>query len=385
VSQAPPILPPSRLGILGGGQLGRLFTQAARAMGYRVTVLDPAEHPPAAALADAFVRAAYDDRAALAELSRTCAAVTSEFENVDAQALRWLAEQVPVRPSWPCIATTQDRIAEKALLATAEVPIAPYAVVNSAAALEADLSPLLPGILKTARLGYDGKGQRKVRAAGELAAAFRELGSVPCVLEKQIELSCELSAIVARGEDGAARPYPVIENHHVGGILDCSILPARVDGALAAKAQEIALALAQRMQYVGVLAVEFFVTRDGALLVNELAPRPHNSGHATIEACVTSQFEQQVRALCGLPLGAPDLVQSAVMVNLLGELWRPDGTPPPWDRVLGSPSAKLYLYGKDVARRGRKMGHYCVLAERDQVYVALRTAEQIKQRLLKQP
>jgi 5-(carboxyamino)imidazole ribonucleotide synthase len=309
------------------------------------------------------------------------AAVSTEFENVDADALRWLARQVRVHPSGDCVAVTQDRIAEKALLRQAGLNTAPYEVLAGASDVQRDLSPYLPGILKTARLGYDGKGQVRVRTAGEVGQAFSQLGSRPSVLEKELRLERELSAIVARTESGEVAAFPVAENRHVRGILDVSILPARIDASLAARAQAVATELAHRMQYVGVLAVEFFVLSGGELCVNELAPRPHNSGHATIEACVTSQFEQQLRALCGLPLGSPELIRSAVMVNLLGDLWSDGGEPPRWEQVLRSPTAKLHLYGKHAARAGRKMGHFCVLAAPDRVEEALQTAERLKEQL----
>jgi len=374
-----PILPPARLGILGGGQLGLLFAEAARAMGYRITVLDPSPSAPARALADTFLCADYEDAAALQVLATTCAAVTTEFENVSARSLRWLAQFIPVSPSADCVAVTQDRIAEKALVRGAGLPTAPYVVLRRPADLLCDLSPYLPGILKTARFGYDGKGQRVVQTPQEVAEAFAALAGLPSVLEKRLELERELSVIVARAASGQVAVFPAIENRHARGILEVSILPARVPAELARRAQRKATELAVALDYVGVLAVEFFVLPPGELIINELAPRPHNSGHATLEACRTSQFEQQVRALCGLPLGSPELLRSAVMVNLLGELWESDGTPPDWACVLTVPEAKLRLYGKDAARPGRKMGHYCVLA-RD-CESALRAAESIKQQL----
>ena len=376
---ARPILPPARLGILGGGQLGLLFAETARAMGYRLTVLDPSPSAPARALADTFLCAEYEDAAALQVLATTCAAVTTEFENVSAQSLRWLAQFIPVSPSADCVAVTQDRIAEKALVRGARLPTAPYVVLRQPADLMCDLSAYLPGILKTARFGYDGKGQRVVHTPQEVAEAFAALAGLPSVLEKRLTLERELSVIVARAASGEVAVYPAIENRHASGILEVSILPARVSADLARRAQRKATELAVALDYVGVLAVEFFVLPAGELVINELAPRPHNSGHATLEACLTSQFEQQVRTLCGLPLGSPELVCSAAMVNLLGELWQSDGTPPDWECVLRVPAAKLRLYGKDSARPGRKMGHYCVLA-RD-CESALRAAESIKQQL----
>jgi 5-(carboxyamino)imidazole ribonucleotide synthase len=374
-----PILPPARLGILGGGQLGLLLAETARAMGYRITVLDPSPSAPARALADTFLCAEYEDAVALQVLAKTCAAVTTEFENVSAEALRYLAQFIPVSPSADCVAVTQDRIAEKALINSAGLPTAPYVVLRRPADLSWDLSPYLPGILKTARLGYDGKGQRLVHTAAEIAQAFAALAGMPAVLEKRLDLMQELSVIVARSATGEVAVFPVAENRHTQGILAVSILPARISAELAARAERAAVQLAKAMNYIGVLAVEFFVLRSGDLLVNELAPRPHNSGHATMEACVTSQFEQQVRTLCRLPLGATDVTQCAVMVNLLGDLWDQNGTQPNWECILTVPHAKLRLYGKDAARSGRKMGHYCVVA-RD-AEAALRDAERIKQQL----
>ncbi|MDH4149377.1 MAG: 5-(carboxyamino)imidazole ribonucleotide synthase [Betaproteobacteria bacterium] len=355
------IFPDAMLGMLGGGQLGRMFTLAAHSMGYRVTVLDPDPLSPAGAIADVHLKAAYQDREALQQLADTCAAVTTEFENVPAESLRWLASHCTVRPAGDAVAVAQDRIREKAFVKSCGIAVAPYAVVESEADVAKTGSALFPAILKRARFGYDGKGQARVANADEARKAFVELGSESCVLEQRIALKCELSAVVARGADGIGRAFPVAENRHRNGILDVCIVPARVTPELAQRAEQWALTIAEKLNYCGVLAVEFFVSEAGELLVNEMAPRPHNSGHYTMDACATSQFEQQVRTLCGLPLGAPKLLSPVVMVNLLGEAWQHGQ--PLWERVFNVPEAKLHLYGKHEARAGRKMGHYTVLGE----------------------
>ena len=354
---AAPILPPAMLGVLGGGQLGRFFVIAAREMGYRVTVLDPDPESPAGALADRHLAAAYEDRAALDALAAECVAITTEFENVPADSLAYLARTRPVAPSASCVAVSQDRIREKETFAAQGLPIGPYAPVRAEADLERP--ELYPAVLKSARLGYDGKGQARVATPSEARAAWRTLGGVPCVLEKRLALDCEVSAIVARGADGACATFAVAENRHRHGILDVSLAPARIDPALAAEAQASAQRLAAALGYIGVLAVEFFVS-EGRLLLNEMAPRPHNSGHHTIDACATSQYVQQLRALCGLPLGDPRLLTPAAMVNVLGDAWPASGEPR-WDAVLADPRAKLHLYGKREARPGRKMAHFTVL------------------------
>lgn len=353
------IAPGAWLGLLGGGQLGRMFSMAAQSMGYRVMVVDPGAHSPAGAVADACVRADYLDPDALARLARDCAAVTTEFENVPAEALRRLARDCFVSPSADSVAVAQDRIREKAFLA-AVVGVGDYAIVRSEDDLTAAPEALYPGVLKRSRLGYDGKGQVRVADRAQARAAFHAMGGEPCVLERLLDLDCELSVVVARDARGAQVAYPVAENRHEHGILDISIVPARVSPALAAQAQDAAAAVARQLDYVGVLCIEFFVV-DGRLLANEIAPRPHNSGHYTIDACITSQFEQQARILAHLPLGDPALHCPAVMVNLLGELWA-EGEPR-WERLLANPRVKLHLYGKREPRTGRKMGHCTVLAE----------------------
>ena len=353
------IFPGAMLGMLGGGQLGRMFTLAAHSMGYRVTVLDPDPLSPAGAVADVHLKAAYQDKEALQQLADSCVAVTTEFENVPADSLRWLAAHCTVRPTGDSVAIAQDRIREKRFLADNGFATAPFAIIESDADLAHCDAALYPGILKRARFGYDGKGQARVAHTAEARAAFVALGADACVLEQFVTLACELSVVVARGANGDTQSFTVAENQHRDGILDVCIVPARVPAERARQAERAAADLATRLNYCGVLAVEFFVTPGGALLVNEIAPRPHNSGHYTIDACATSQFEQQVRVLCGLPLGNPQLLTPLVMVNLLGDTWR--NGEPDWLRLFDNPRAKLHLYGKHEARPGRKMGHFTVL------------------------
>jgi 5-(carboxyamino)imidazole ribonucleotide synthase len=382
---APPTIPPGAwLGLLGGGQLGRMFCMAAQSLGYRVAVLDPGADGPAASVADRHVHADYLDPAGLARLAGIAAAATTEFENVPAAALEFLARTARVCPRADSVAIAQDRIREKNFLVANGFAVAPFAVLETAAGARDVDASLVPGIVKSARLGYDGKGQIRVRAAADVGRAFAAMGSVACVLERFVDLACEVSVIVARDERGAATTWPVAENRHRDGILDVSIVPARVDAALAERARATALAVATRLDYRGVLCVEMFVTVDGTLLVNEMAPRPHNSGHYTIDACVTSQFEQQARVLAGLPLGDTRQHEPAVMVNLLGDVWFADAqaaTPrePDWAQVLRHPQAKLHLYGKAEARRGRKMGHVTCLAPT--LAEALAVAAEIKRDL----
>lgn len=371
------ILPTAMLGIIGGGQLGRMFTMAARSMGYGVTVLDPDAESPAGGLADVHICAAYDDPAALEQLASTCAAVTTEFENVPAHCLSYLAERTRVSPSAASVAIAQDRIQEKAYIVAAGLDVAPYLPVQAAADLNQDLSSHLPGILKLARLGYDGKGQIRVTTPDEVRAAFTDMGGKPCVLERMLHLKLEVSVIVARTGPGEIATFPVAENRHEGGILDVSIVPARIPQELASKARAMALQLAESMDYIGVLAVEFFVVDNNALVINEMAPRPHNSGHYTLDATVTSQFEQQVRTLCGLPPGDTRLLSPVVMINLLGDIWRNDE--PAWETLLSQSNVMLHLYGKKSARAGRKMGHFNVLDT--DVDTALQQASHLKSKL----
>ena len=371
------ILPGATLGLLGGGQLGRMFTVAARTLGYRVTVLDPDPLSPAAEFATGHLNTGYTDPAALDELARTCAAVTTEFENAPAAALDAIAARTVVRPAGASVAVAQDRRREKAFFAERGFPLGAWAAIETAADIPAALARVkLPALLKTARLGYDGKGQARIARAAELERTWQQWKSAPCVLEELLALEREVSVVLARSDDGAVAVFPVAENRHAGGILDVTIAPARITPALAREATELAARMAAELGYVGVMAVEMFVV-GGRLLVNEIAPRPHNSGHYTIDACRTSQFEQQVRVLCGLPLGDPSQHTPAVMVNLLGDIWR--GREPDWAAVLKHPGAHLHLYGKRDARPGRKMGHVTVCE--GTLEAALAVALEIRARL----
>ena len=361
------ILPPSMLGMLGGGQLARFFVIAAHEMGYRVMVLDPDKNSPAGLLADIHLCAAYDDQVALDRMAQECVAVTTEFENVPASTLSALAQSVPVHPAASAVAICQHRISEKGFLRDNGFPHAPYAEVNAEADIPEDKAVLYPGILKVARFGYDGKGQARVSNRAEALAAFRNFKGEQCVLEKMLALDYEVSVVLARDAAGNVKAFPVAENIHRNGILDISIVPARGSAEVREQAQALARGVAAKLNYVGTLGVEFFVC-NGSLYVNEMAPRPHNSGHYTIDACVTDQFEQQSRALCGLPLGDTRLHSPAVMVNLLGDIWR-DGEPE-WDVLFEQLDLKLHLYGKHEARPGRKMGHFTVIGEHAEDVVA---------------
>ncbi|MEO7391817.1 MAG: 5-(carboxyamino)imidazole ribonucleotide synthase [Ramlibacter sp.] len=355
------ILPGATLGVMGGGQLGRMFVHAAQRMGYFTAVLDPDPASPAGLVSHFHIQADYLDEQGLAQLMQRSAAITTEFENVPAEALVTLGAHRPVAPGAEAVAIAQDRAREKAHFTRCGVPCAPNAVIESAGQLAAAGAALLPGVLKTSRLGYDGKGQVRVRNRDELASAWEQLGRVPCVLEKLLPLAAECSVIVARGHGGQMVHLPPQLNLHRDGILavtqvDLDCLPH----GTARQAIEAARSICEGLAYVGVLCVEFFVLEDGSLVVNEMAPRPHNSGHYSLDACDVSQFELQVRALTGLPLGQPRQHSPAVMLNLLGDLWFAQGereSTPPWDRLLGLPGVHLHLYGKLSARKGRKMGH----------------------------
>ncbi len=368
------ILPGSTLGMLGGGQLGRMFTVAARTMGYHVIVLDPSPDSPAGRMADQHLRAAYTDEWALEQMARECDAMTVEFESVPAEALRYVERNMAVRPSSFALETTQNRIQEKTFIRETGLATADFQVLRSVDELQKAWSMLAPPlILKRAAFGYDGKGQAEVQDFHELRAGFERLGHVPCVLEQRVDLKLELSIVLARSLNGHTCCFPAAENVHTGGILSTSIVPARIHAKLAQGARDTAVRLAEALNYCGVMAVEFFLTRDDQLLVNEIAPRPHNSGHYTIDACITSQFEQQVRMMCGLSAGDPKLLSPVVMVNLLGDLWE-KGTPN-WSRVFKYPTTKVHLYGKREARPGRKMGHFCCL--HDDLDTALRMARNV--------
>ena len=372
------ILPPAMLGMLGGGQLGRFFVIAAHEMGYKVTVLDPDSNSPAGKIADAHICAAFDDQAALLKLANTCAAITTEFENVPAESLSLLADIKPVRPSAYSVAIAQHRVSEKNFLKQAGLPVAPFVVINQAVDLPANGDAIYPAILKVARFGYDGKGQARVSNQQEALTAFNAFEHEECVLEKMLKLDYEVSVVLARDAQGNVASFPTAENSHLNGILDVSIAPARGSDAISHQAQKLASMVAEKLDYTGVLGVEFFVC-DGELLVNEMAPRPHNSGHYTIDACITNQFEQQVRVLTGLPLGSAKQHSSAVMVNLLGDIWPSADEAPAWLAALAQAQLKMHLYGKQAARAGRKMGHYTVLsANRDE---AIKLAMQVRTEL----
>lgn len=372
------ILPPAMLGMLGGGQLGRFFVIAAHEMGYKVTVLDPDRNSPAGKIADAHICAAFDDQAALLKLANTCAAITTEFENVPAESLSLLADIKPVRPSAYSVAIAQHRVSEKNFLKQAGLPVAPFVVINQAEDLPVDGDAMYPAILKVARFGYDGKGQARVSNQQEALSAFNAFEHEECVLEKMLKLDYEVSVVLARDAHGNVASFPTSENSHLNGILDVSIAPARGSDAISHQAQKLASMVAEKLDYTGVLGVEFFVC-EGELLVNEMAPRPHNSGHYTIDACITNQFEQQVRVLTGLPLGSAKQHSSAVMVNLLGDIWPSADEAPAWLAALAQAQLKMHLYGKQAARAGRKMGHYTVLsANRDE---AIKLAVQVRTEL----
>ncbi len=358
------------LGVMGGGQLGRMFVQAAQSMGYFTVVLDPDVISPAGLVSHYHIQTDYLDQQGLAQLMQRCAAVTTEFENVPAPALVTLGAARPTAPSADAVAIAQDRIKEKAHLARSGVPVAPYAVIETAEQLVVVSDDLLPGILKTARLGYDGKGQVRCQNRAELARAWDALKNVPCVLEQMLPLAAECSVLVARGWDGAMVHFAPQRNLHRDGILAVTeAFEGNLAPALAKQAVAAARNIAEELNYVGVLCVEFFVLQDGSperaalggLVVNEMAPRPHNSGHYTLDACDASQFELQVRTLAGLPLTQPRQHSAAVMLNLLGDLWL-DGVTPRWDQVLALPGVHLHLYGKLKASKGRKMGHLTVTA-----------------------
>jgi 5-(carboxyamino)imidazole ribonucleotide synthase len=356
MTERTPILPGAILGVMGSGQLGRMFAIAARRMGYRVHTFSPEYDTPTGQVADHEVTARYEDEAAVRAFARGVAVLTFEFENVPSQTVAWAAAHCPVRPAGNVLHVCQHRVREKEHLACAGLPIAPYRRVTSAAELVAGAAALgLPAVMKTAAFGYDGKGQRKLAPGDDLAAAWQAGGGAPAVLEKYIPFERELSVLVARGVDGTLTTWPVCENEHRHHILDLTYCPARISAAAAERARALAEAVARSLDLVGVLAVELFLLPDGEILINELAPRPHNSGHASFDLSVTSQFEQQVRAVCGLPLGATDSLQPAAMANLLGDLW--EHGEPDWAAALAHPAVKLHLYGKAQPKRGRKMGH----------------------------
>jgi 5-(carboxyamino)imidazole ribonucleotide synthase len=356
-----PVLPGATVGVLGSGQLGRMFAIAARRMGYRVHTFSPDADTPTGQVADLEVIAPYDDLDAVRRFAAGVSVVTFEFENVPAPTAEAAAEQAPVRPRGEVLHTTQHRIREKTFLSTAGLPLTPFRTVLNSNDLSRAVTDLgCPSILKTADFGYDGKGQVRVTSPDQAAAAWSSIGNVPAVLEALISFEREVSVVAARGADGAYADWGVIENRHHHHILDLSIAPAAVTDAVAREARELTRTVLEALDVVGVLCVEFFVEPGGRLLINELAPRPHNSGHLTFDASVTSQFEQQLRAVCGLPLGSTELLRPAAMANLLGDIW--NHREPDWLAALANPNIKLHLYGKLAPRPGRKMGHLTALA-----------------------
>lgn len=374
------IMSGATLGVLGGDQLGRMFAVAAQRLGYRVIVLDPDPEAPAAAVASEHIYADYLDQSALERLGRSCAAITVEYDSVPVAALETLAGMTRVRPAPDTVAIGHDRILEKRFLAANNAPVARHAEIGTAADVESAFERVgAPAILKRARFGYEGSGQAPVatvEAARAAFDAFAAFGAVPAVLEARVAFETEISVVLVRGADGKIAVYPPVENQHRNGVLYRSIVPARIPAAVAQRATELAERLATQLNYLGVLTVEFFVQRNGGLLVNRLAPRPHTSGHFTLDACATSQFEQQVRALCGMPLGSTELLQPAVMVNLLGEHWQ--GGAPDWPGLLRVPGARLHLYGKRPTRAQRKMGHItCVASTPDAAFRHARTVEDL--------
>ena len=355
------ILPGAIIGVLGGGQLGRMFAIAARRLGYRVHTLAPEYDTPTGQIADVEINAAYGDLDAVRAFARGVDVVTFEFENVSAAATAAAEEHALVRPNGRALHIAQHRIREKSFLAGCGLPVTPFATIRSDDDLRQAIVAIgCPAVLKSATFGYDGKGQVSVATAAGAPAAWQTLGRQEAILETFIDLDREISVVAARGVDGEVSWFVPIENTHRHHILDVSIAPGAVPPALATQAAAVTRAILDALDFVGVLCVEFFVARDGRLLINEFAPRPHNSGHLTFDACRTSQFEQQLRAICGLPLGSPDLLQPAAMANLLGDLWQ-DGDLN-WSAALAVAEAKLHLYGKTTARPGRKMGHVTALA-----------------------
>lgn len=356
------ILPGATLGMLGGGQLGRMFTTAAQTMGYKVIVLDPDKNSPAGIIADQHICAAYTDETALTELAQHCAAITTEFENIPASTLAFLEKRTVVHPSSSALASTQNRNTEKNFIHAQGIATVPFVRITSRDDF-ADISTQIkfPAILKVATFGYDGKGQIVCEDLQTAYEAFDALGQKECVLEQRIDLEREISVVLARGENGQITAFPVAENVHINGILHSTSVPSAAAETQQKAAIEMASKIADGLDYVGTMAVEFFVSKQGEIIANEIAPRPHNSGHYTLDACRTSQFEQQVRMLCGLPAGSPKLISPVVMINLLGDVW--GNSQPAWDKLLNKPDIKLHLYGKREARAGRKMGHFNVLAD----------------------
>jgi 5-(carboxyamino)imidazole ribonucleotide synthase len=372
------ILPGATLGMIGGGQLGRMFTIAARSMGYQVIILDPDPHSPAGSIADQHIQSDFSDHAALDILGDSCAVVTAEIENTPLESLKRLQQHCPVRPDPAIFELAKDRLQGKTWLDEHEFPTVAFYSIQNADDLEAAMADLdQPGILKVALPRYPGQGQHMVASVDEAISAFESMGAQPCILEERIFVDKRLSVILARGKDGDTETCPVIENEYRRGLLDISLAPARIADDIESSATDFACDLADELDHCGVLAVEFFLTPDRDLLVNSFAPRPHNSGHLTVDACIASQFEQQVRTLCGLPPGDSQLLSPVIMINLMGDLWI--GGEPRWEAVFAEPQALLYLYGKRKVKAGRKMGHISLLA--DDVGTGLETALSMRERL----
>jgi len=373
------ILPGATLGMLGGGQLGRMFTTAAQTMGYKVVVLDPDTNSPAGIIADQHICAKYDDETALNTLAAACDAITTEFENIPATTLAFLESKTVVHPSSAALAKTQNRIVEKEFIASLGIAVAPFLAIRSEADLDKVMANItLPGILKVANFGYDGKGQVVCHTLADVKQAFADLNQAECVLEQRINLEREVSTVLARSQLGDITNFPIAENVHINGILHSTTVPSVINEQQAEAVIDIADKIAEGLDYVGTMAVEFFISKEGNIITNEIAPRPHNSGHFTLDACETSQFEQQVRMLCNLPSGNCELTSPVVMINLLGDVW--GATEPNWYQLLSVPNNKLHLYGKQVARAGRKMGHFNVLAASTEqaMVIATQSFEQVK-------
>ncbi|MBL9173900.1 MAG: 5-(carboxyamino)imidazole ribonucleotide synthase [Verrucomicrobiales bacterium] len=381
---ASPILPGAAVGVLGSGQLGRMFALAARSLGYRVHVYSPDTDTPAGQVGDVEIAAEYSDLDRVRDFARAVRVVTFEFENVPSDTSRAAAELVPVRPDGHVLHITQQRLREKTFLRDHGFPVTPFRAVRSEADLIGAARDLgIPGVLKTASFGYDGKGQQLVRSETDLPAAFQDLRGAEGIYEAFVEFDQEISVIAARSTSGVVEVFPVFGNSHSRHILDITVCPAVISQSLAAQAAEMARGILDALQVVGLLTVELFVTRQGTLLVNELAPRPHNSGHLTLDANVTSQFEQQLRAVCGLPLGSPALRAPAAMANLLGDVWLAAGGVPDWAAALSDPSIRLHLYGKAEPRAGRKMGHLTAVAAT--VEEAVQKVSAARERLCRTP
>ncbi len=360
MSAASVFLPGSTIGVMGSGQLGRMFAIAARRMGYRIHTFSPDKNTPTGQVADLEVCAGYSDEAAVRAFARGVDVLTFEFENVPVQSVEWAAEHCVVRPSGRVLHLCQHRLREKEFLKAAGLPLAEFASVISLAELEEALARLgAPAVLKTAAFGYDGKGQHKITKDSDLASVWAGFEGQPAVLEAWVPFEIEVSVLVARGIDGATQVYPVCENAHANHVLDLTLVPARIPAEVAEQAREIAVRTAVALDLVGLLAVEMFLLPGGRFLINELAPRPHNSGHFSFDASVTSQFEQQLRAVCGLPLGSTELLRPTAMANLLGDVW--NGGEPDWAAAAALPEVKIHLYGKAEPRPGRKMGHLVAL------------------------